>query len=68
MLATYQQSPVVGYQAPAPVVGTAITPTQTTGGLDISSLLSTILPLMTLMLVFSMIMPMFKSMGSAFQS
>lgn len=67
MFATYQvQSPVVGYQAPAPVVGSAITPTQT-GGLDISSLLSTILPLMTLMLVFSMIMPMFKSMGGAFQ-
>lgn len=70
MLATYQyQAPVVGFQAPAPVVGNQpITPSQTTGGLDISSLMNTILPLMTLMMVFGMITPMFKQMGQTFQS
>ncbi|MDO8637001.1 MAG: hypothetical protein Q7R34_12365 [Dehalococcoidia bacterium] len=58
MIQTYQYG-VSPYQT------SAVAPTQT-GGLDISSLLSTILPLMTLMLVFSMITPMFKSMGGAF--
>ncbi len=51
---------VIPYQATTPVRTTQ------TGGLDVSSLMNTILPLMTLMLVFSMIMPMFKSMSGAF--
>lgn len=49
----------------SPFQTTPVSPAQT-GGLDISSLMNTILPLMTLMLVFSMIMPMFKSMTTAF--
>ncbi len=69
MLATYQyQAPVVGFQAPAPVVGNQPVTTTQTGGLDISSLMNTILPLMTLMMVFGMIMPMFKQMGQTFQN
>lgn len=48
------------YQATTPVRITQ------TDGLDVSSLMNTVLPLMTFMLVFSMIIPMFKSMTTAF--
>lgn len=58
MMQTYQFG-VYPYQTAAPA---AVSPMQT----QTNDMISQILPLMTLMLVFSMIMPMFKSMGKAF--
>ena len=63
MYATQLQSPLVQpYQSPAPI---APVPAQT-GGIDMSGMLNMIMPLMSMALVFSLIMPMFKDMtGSA---
>ena len=63
MYATQLQSPLVQpYQSPAPI---APAPAQT-GGIDMSGMLNMIMPLMSMALVFSLIMPMFKDMtGSA---
>jgi len=45
-------------------VSTGVQPAQ----LDISTLLTSIMPLIMLMLVFAMIMPMFKGLSEAFKT
>lgn len=65
MYATQLQSPLVQpYQYPSPIAP-APAPAQT-GGIDIGGLLQTIMPLMSMALVFALIMPMFKDMTGAF--
>lgn len=57
------QATVSPYQFPVATAQAPVTPTQ---GLDITNLMNTILPLMTLMLVFSIMVPMFRQLGTAF--
>ena len=69
-MVTAYQAPLLTMQSPAPYVGAQApapyTPAQTTGGLDISSLINAILPLMMLMMVFGMLKPMMAGMSGAF--
>jgi len=54
------QAPVLAQVTAPPLPGT-VTPTQ----LDISGILNSVLPIMMLMLVFGMIVPLFKQLSSA---
>ncbi|GEM_PF-5576567 len=67
MYATQLQSPLVQpYQYPAPIAPAPAPAPAQTGGIDIGGLLQTIMPLMSMALVFALIMPMFKDMTGAF--
>jgi hypothetical protein len=57
----YQVHAPVLAQVTAPTLPGMVTPTQ----LDISGILNSILPIMMLMLVFGMIVPLFKQLSSA---
>jgi hypothetical protein len=54
------QAPVLA-QVTAPVLPGVVTPTQ----LDISGILNSILPIMMLVLVFGMIVPLFRQLSAA---
>ena len=59
--ATQIQVPMIPMQQPAPYTPATVTSAQT-GGLDISSLINSILPIFMLMMVMGMLMPMMKGM------
>ncbi|MDP3063158.1 MAG: hypothetical protein Q8O40_08115 [Chloroflexota bacterium] len=54
------QVPMIPMQQPAPYVPATVAPAQ--AGLDISSLINSILPIFMLMMVMGMLMPMMKGM------